>query len=69
MYKAYVRAGNLDIPASMINRILLSPCQMWVGLFDSSLYDLGLKLSSAHELLRIFTISSILSWGSFYPVP
>ena len=47
----------------------LSPCQMWVGLFDSSLYDLGLKLSSAHELLRIFTISSILSWGSFYPVP
>ena len=69
MYNAYVRAGNLDIPANIINRILLSPCPMWVGLFDSSLFDFGLKLSSAHELLRILTISSVLSWGRFYPVP
>ena len=69
MYNDYVKAGNLDIPASIINGILLRPCQMWVGLFESSIFDLGLKLSSAHELLRIMTISSVLSWGRFYPVP
>ena len=68
LHNDYVRAGNLDIPASIINEILLRPCQMWVGLFDSSIFD-GLKLSSAQELLRILTISSILSWGRFYRVP
>ena len=69
MYNDYVKAGNLDIPASIINGILLRPCPMWVGLFESSIFDRGLKLSSAHELLRIMTISSVLSWGRFYPVP
>ena len=60
MYNEYVKDGNQDIPASIINGILLRPCQMWVGLFDSSIFD-GLKLSSAQELLRISTFSSILS--------
>ena len=69
MYNDYVRTGSLDIPKSIINSILVRPCLMWVGLFDSSYFDLGLKLSSAHELHRILTISSILSWGRFYPVP
>ena len=69
MYNEYVKDGNQDIPASIINGILLRPCPMWVGLFESSIFDRGLKLSSAHELLRIMTISSVLSWGRFYPVP
>ena len=69
MYNEYVKDGNQDIPASIINGILLRPCPMWVGLFESSIFDRGLKLSSAHELLRIMTISSVLSWGRFYPLP
>ena len=69
MYNEYVKDGNQDIPASIINGILLRPCLMWVGLFESSIFDRGLKLSSAHELLRMMTISSVLSWGRFYPVP
>ena len=69
MFNRYVNDGNRDIPVSLINRILLSPCGMWVGLFDKCLFDGGLRLKSAHELHRIVTISSILSWGRFYPIP
>jgi len=69
MFNRYVNDGNRDIPVSLINRILLSPCGMWVGLFDKCLFDGGLRLKSAHELHRIVTIPSILSWGRFYPIP
>ena len=69
MYNDYVGAGNVDVPDIIIDRILLRPCPMWVGLFETRFFDFGLKLSSAHELHRILTISSVLSWGRYYPVP
>ena len=69
MCKDYVSAGNRDIPNSIINKIISEPSRMWVGLFDTGLFDLGLRLRSAHELHRIVTMSSVLSWGRFYPVP
>ena len=69
MYNDYVGAGNLDVPADIIDGILLRPCPMWVGLFETRFFDNGMKLRSAHELHRILTISSVLSWGRFYPVP
>ena len=69
MFNRYVNEGNLDIPISCINSILMRPCGMWVGLFDNYFFDLGLGLKSAHQLHRIVTISSILSWGRFYPIP
>ena len=69
MYNDYVGAGNHDIPTTIINNILVGPSLMWVGLFDIRFFDFGLKLSSLHELHRIFTISSVLSWGRFYHVP
>ena len=69
MYKDYEMAGNRDIPHSIIDSILERPCGMWVGLFESRYFDLGLKLRSAHELHRIMTMSSVLSWGRFYSAP
>ena len=69
MYNEYAAVGNCGIPRSIINGILERPCGMWVGLFDRGLFDIGLKLRSAHELHRIVTLASILSWGRFYAVP
>ena len=68
-YEQYLKDGNDDIPPNVIEKILERPCGMWVGLFDPSLFDLGLKLRSLHELHRIVTISSVLSWGRFYSLP
>ena len=69
LYNDYVMSGNEDIPHGIIDGILENPCGMWVGLFDNCFFDLGLNLRSAHELHRIVTIASILSWGRFYSVP
>ena len=69
LYDDYVKSGEEDIPHSTIDGILERPCGMWVGLFDNSFFDLGFKLRSAHELHRIVTIASILSWGRFYSIP
>ena len=69
MFNDYASAGNHDIPITIINKIITKPSGMWVGLFDTCFFDLGLRLKSAHELHRIVTISSVLSWGRFYPVP
>ena len=69
IYNEYAAVGNCGIPRSIINGILERPCGMWVGLFDRGLFDIGLKLRSAHELHRIVTLASILSWGRFYAVP
>ena len=69
MFNDYASAGNHDIPNTIINKIITKPSGMWVGLFDTCFFDLGLRLKSAHELHRIVTISSVLSWGRFYPVP
>ena len=64
MYREYVKQGHLDILVSVIDGIVEKPCG--VGLFDPLLFDLGLKLNSLHELHRIFTMASVLSWGRFY---
>ena len=69
MYNEYVKAGHHDIPRDMVDTVLKRPCKMWVGLFDSNLFNAGLKLRSAHEFLRIVTVASVLSWGRFYPLP
>ena len=42
---------------------------MWVGLFDTSLFELGLKLSILHEVHRIVTMGSMMSWSRFYDLP
>ena len=69
MYREYVLAGNRDITPSIIKSILVRPSGMWVGLFEIRFFDLDVKLKGAHELHRIMTISSVLSWGRFYHVP
>ena len=69
MYNEYVGAGCCDISRVIIDGILEQPCKMWVGLFDDRLFDLGLKLQGAHELHRIVTMASVLSWGRFYALP
>ena len=46
MYDEYVEAGHHDIPRDIVDAVLKRPCKMWVGLFDSNLFDLGLKLTS-----------------------
>ena len=68
-YKEYVNDGHSDIPLNVIEEVLERPCGMWFGLFDPSLFDLGLKLRSLHELHRIVTMASVLSWGRYYPIP
>ena len=68
-YKEYVNDGHSDIPLNVIEEILERPSGMWFGLFDPSLFDLGLKLRSLHELHRIVTMASVLSWGRYYPLP
>ena len=69
LYKEYLEDGHFDFSLSVIDNILLKPCGMWFGLFDNCLFDLNLKLGSLHELHRIVTMASVLSWGRFYPVP
>ena len=69
MYKEYDMDGAHEIPMRMIDGILERPCGMWVGLLGPKVFDLGLKLRSIHEIHRIFTISSVMSWGRFYSVP
>ena len=69
MYGEYVGEGHKDIPKHVIDRILEKPCGMWVGLLDPCLFDVGLKLKSIHEIHRIVTLASVLSWGRFYSVP
>ena len=38
---------------------------MWIGLFDTCLFELGLKLPILLELHRIVTMASVMSWGRF----
>ena len=69
MYDELAADDNRGIPRSVVDKILEKPCGMWVGLFDPCLFELGLKLSSMHELYRIVTMASVMSWGRFYTVP
>ena len=57
------------LPLSVLNDILFKPCNMWIGLINRNLFDLGLKIKHVHEFHRIFTTASILSWGRFYSCP
>ena len=69
IYNKYLNDGHDDNPLTVIDKILESPCGMWFGLFDPCLFELGLKLKSLHELHRIVTMASVLSWGRFYSLP
>ena len=53
----------------ILNCIFFHPCPMWVGLLDAGIFEHKLKLLVIHELHRILTIASILSWGRFYALP
>ena len=53
----------------ILNKVLLEPSTMWIGLMEYKYFDLGLKMKHVHELHRILTIASILSWGRFYKCP
>ena len=57
-----------EVPKGILNGILCTPCPMWVGLF-AGIFENKLKLLVIHELHRILTIASILSWGRFYALP
>ena len=57
------------IQKGVIDNILVKPNEMWVGLIDVGLFELGLRLASIHEIHRIMVISSIMSWGRYYAIP
>ena len=69
MYSDSIACGSFEIPQRVVDGILEKPCGMWVGLFDQRLFELGLKLRSLHELYRLTTMASVLSWGRFYSLP
>ena len=69
LYRESQEIGNFEISLSVIEKILDGPCGMWFGLLDPCLFDLGIKLRVIHELHRIVTVASVLSWGRFYAVP
>ena len=69
LYNDSVSGGHCDLPHSVVDEILKKPCGMWVGLFDQCLFGLGLRLRNLHELHRIVTMASVLSWGRFYTLP
>ena len=69
IYGEGVADGQCVIPLCVVDDILVKPCGMWVGLFDPCLFELGLKLCTLHELHRIVTMASVLSWGRFYTLP
>ena len=58
-----------EVPKGILNGILCTPCPMWVGLLDAGIFEHKLKLPVVHELHRILTMASILSWGRFYVLP
>ena len=58
-----------EVPKGILNGILGTPFLIWVGLLDSEIFEYKLKLSIIHELHRILTMASILSWGRFYALP
>ena len=69
LYTESMDNGFPSIPSSVIDKILVKPCKMWVGLIDTRLFDIGLKLTSVHELHRIVVTASIMSWARFYTYP
>ena len=64
-----IEDGNHFFPTPVLDDILEKPSGMWVGLFDNCFFELGLKLSVLHQLDRIVTMASVMSWGRFYAVP
>ena len=54
---------------TILNNVLLEPSTMWIGLMESKYFALGLKIKHVHELHRILTTASVLSWGRFYTCP
>ena len=61
--------STCEVPKGILNGILGTPCLMWVGLLYSENFEHKLKLPIIHELHRILTMASILSWGRFYVLP
>ena len=53
----------------LLERILSKPSEWWIGMIESWIFDLGVKITLIHELHRILTIASVLSWGRFYRCP
>ena len=64
-----IAEGQHFFPLQVLDDILKKPSGNWVGLFDTSLFELDLKLSILHEVHRIITMASVMSWGRFYALP
>ena len=69
LYNEMIEDGHHFFPLRVLDDILVKPSGMWVGLFDNCFFELGLKLSVLHELHRIMTMASVMSWGRFYALP
>ena len=54
---------------SILNLIISKPSTWWIGLIDTKVFDLCPKIAQVHELHRIVTTASVLSWGRFYACP
>ena len=63
------KGSLVEVPKDLVNSVLCTPCPMWVGLMDVRIFEHKLKLFIIHELHRILTVASILSWGRFYALP
>ena len=69
LYNKMIVDGQYYFPQRVLDDILQEPSGMWIGLFDTCLFELGLKLPILHELHRIVTMASVMSWGRFYALP
>ena len=63
------RTSAPKIPKDLFSSILCSPSSMWFGLMDGKIFQHNLKLDTVHEIHRVLTMGSILSWGRFYALP
>ena len=63
------KGSSAEIPKDLVSSVLCTPCSMWVGFMDGRIFEHKLKLYFIHELHRILTVASILSWGRFYGLP
>ena len=61
LYNEMIAEGEHFFPLQVLEDILEKPSGMWVGLFDTCLFELGLKLSILHEVRRIVTMASVMS--------
>ena len=69
VYTIFGASNTYGLSILVLDDLLKIPSTIWIGLIDARLFDSGLKIKQVHELHRILTTASILSWGRFYNCP